>query len=436
MSWSTTLDTWIRSTSSQYLSRCDGVFGAFLKQGSFLVPCQLLMTDGYNRGAHLHAWKLLSASLLREDEEIPLGLYKFRKHICKPSGDLQTYAKPVTSLSLDFITHLVLSGGCHFSVTDLLSLTDIKNLGVLELIQATDHDGITTPDISDRLLRGWSEKDDPFPLLRILRIWGDRSVTQASLRWVSCFPSLVLYDVQAYRNDWMKPHEHALEHGWEVVETSTGPNDSLINYLAHLSPSEDGEIRVQDLARTADSDLLALCGDSRCPVRFDPTRQAPPLLAYLTGTDRHGLPSYDPDVALREARACHGVTFEAWAFWLYSIVGQLSDDRDLEARSKRPPHQAVVGPFVLPSKPMACLFLGHSGRGGIASKPAYVSRGLFSTRKYTFTRRAAVARDAKAQPLPKAKDPIARTPKDTNGTLKMRKEKRKRMDDMLKSMNS
>lgn len=388
-----------------------------------------------DRGAHLHAWKLLSESLLKEDEDIPLGLYKFRKHICKPTGDLQTYARPLTSLSLDFITHLVISGGCHFSVTDMLSLTDMKNLGVLELIQSTDHEGVTTPILNDRLLRGWSEKDDPFPLLRILRIWGDRSVSQGSLRWVSRFPSLALYDVQAYRDDWTKPHEHAAEHGWEVVETSTGPNDSILGYLAHLSTSDDGEVRMQDLARTADSDLLALCGDSRCTVRFDPTRQAPPLLSYLTGTERASLPSYDPDVALREARACHGVAFEAWAFWLYSIVGQLSDDGDLAAESKRPEHQAVVGPFVLPSKPMACLFLGHSGRSGIATKPAYVSRGLFSTRKYTFTRRAAAVHCDEAEKPAHAAQPTVKPTETANGGLRMRKEKRKRMDDILKSMN-
>lgn len=320
-------------------------------------------------------------------------------------------------------------------MTDMLSLTDMKNLGVLELIQSTDHEGVTTPILNDRLLRGWSEKDDPFPLLRILRIWGDRSVSQGSLRWVSRFPSLALYDVQAYRDDWTKPHEHAAEHGWEVVETSTGPNDSILGYLAHLSTSDDGEVRMQDLARTADSDLLALCGDSRCTVRFDPTRQAPPLLSYLTGTERASLPSYDPDVALREARACHGVAFEAWAFWLYSIVGQLSDDGDLAAESKRPEHQAVVGPFVLPSKPMACLFLGHSGRSGIATKPAYVSRGLFSTRKYTFTRRAAAVHCDEAEKPAHAAQPTVKPTETANGGLRMRKEKRKRMDDILKSMN-
>lgn len=387
---------------------------------------------------NLDAWKILSASLVRSEgqddgEDIPLALYKFRKHICHPTGGLPIYTTPLTSPSLDFVAHLVISGGCAFPVSQMLALADMKNLGVLELIQMTGSDGTATPEISDRLVRGWSEKDDPFPLLRILRVWGDQSVTQDSVRWVSRFPSLALYDVQAFREDWRTPHEVALEHGWEAVETSTGPGDSLLGYLTRLSPSEQ---RLQDLARTAESDLLALCSDSRCAVRFDFNRQAPPLLSYLEGTQKQSIPSWDPDVALSGARACHGIAFEAWAFWLYSIVGQLNQDRDLENRKTRPPFQALVGPFVLPSKPMACLFLGHNKPGGITSRPSYVGRGLFRTKKYLLTRRSSVQSDATVKSGDPTSAPII-DPQIPGVTAmpKVRRDKRRRIDDILQSMN-
>ncbi|PHH84022.1 hypothetical protein CDD83_2622 [Cordyceps sp. RAO-2017] len=144
------------------------------------------------RGLCLHAWRLFSRRLLREDNDKTLGLHRFRQHICRPTDELSRYTQPMTSLPVDFITHLVISGGCDFTTNQMLCLADVKNLGVLELIQPADTTGAAFPNISDRLLRGWTEMEKPFPLLRVLRIWGDRHTTQESLRWVSKFPSLFL----------------------------------------------------------------------------------------------------------------------------------------------------------------------------------------------------------------------------------------------------
>lgn len=314
----------------------------------------------------------------------------------------------------------------------------MPNLGALELIQPADELRTVFPRVNDRLVRGWTEKSDPFPLLRILRVWGDQSTSQDSLRWVSKFPSLALYDVMGAREDWKSRDEPALEYGWEEADTPSGLEDSLLRYLMLFAPLEETRNnRLRDLARSIDSDLVSLCSDSRCAVKFVPKQQAPPLLDYLTDTAKMHTLSWDVDAASREARACHGVAFEPWAFWLYSFLGQLSSDRDLASRGARPSTQAAAGPFILPSRPLACLHLGHSARGGgIGQRPSYVSRGLFATGRYTFTRQAVVrGKDAaRPRPIPKKEASLVASER-LAPVLALRKQKRRRLDDVLQAFS-
>ncbi|KAK7403544.1 hypothetical protein QQX98_010679 [Neonectria punicea] len=387
------------------------------------------------RGVCLHAWKLFSKRLLDDGDDQNLGLYRFRQHICRPSDELTRYTQPLTSPSADFITHLVITGGCAFLTHDLLCLADMSNLGILELIQPADEMRSIFPHVSDRLVRGWTEKDDPFPLLRILRIWGDESTSQESLHWVSKFPSLALYDVTGAHADWQSPDAIALKEGWNRADSHSGLEDSLLRYLMLFAPLEETRInRLRDLSKSIDADLVSLCSDSRCAVKFVADGQAPPLLDYLTDNAKVRYPSWDRDAAAREAHACHGVAFEPWAFWLYAFIGQLSGDRDLAGRGVRPDTQAVAGPFVLPSKPVACLHLGHIARGGISAKPSYVSRGLFATRRHTFTREAVVrgTKMPKPEPIPKTEASLVVSER-TAPVLALRRKKRKRLDDMLQS---
>ncbi|KAL6870274.1 hypothetical protein J3F83DRAFT_735734 [Trichoderma novae-zelandiae] len=346
------------------------------------------------RGVSLHAWKLFSTVLLREDDEKSLGLYLFRQHICHADESaLSSYTKPLMSLTTEFVTHLVLGGGADFPVCELVRLADMKNLGVLELIQPADETGGHFSDVSDNLIRGWTEAaEDPFPMLRILRIWGDRFTSKNCLRWVAKFPSLALFDVTGPKRGWDDPMEEAAEAGFQVTDLSGGQENSLLKNLMLLVPDEHVN-KTRDSIKSVDADLVTLSSDSQCAIKFVPNGEAPPLLDYLTDTGKVYLPSWDPDAASRQAGACHGVAFEAWAFWLYSFLGQLSGDMDMVNQGLSVDKQAVAGPFVLPSRPMACLFLGHSGRGGIASSPpSYVSRGLFSTTRYIFTRKMDASR--------------------------------------------
>lgn len=383
----------------------------------------------------LHAWKLFSKILLAEDDEKTLGMYRFRQHICHPTDELKRYTEPLTSLSTDFITHLVISGGCEFSTHEMFCLTGLKNLGILELIQPADDMRTAFPAVNDRLLRGWSEMDDPFPLLRILRIWGDEYTSEDSLRWVSKFPALALYDVMGSRESWQDPTGASLKFGWELAVPASGLEDSLLRHLMLFAPLEQiRSNRLKDLARRVDADLSSLCGDSRCALKFVADRQAPPLLDYLTDTAKAYTPTWDIDAAAREAGSCHGVAFETWALWLYSFIGQLGGDADFKARDIQADFQAVAGPFVLPSKPLACLFLGHNGRRGITSTPSYVSRGLFSTKRMTFTRTKTMSRSETNSVAPKSAKRTTNIVWSERAEPSLRSKKRHRLDDVLESL--
>ncbi|KAF5677197.1 hypothetical protein FHETE_1709 [Fusarium heterosporum] len=389
------------------------------------------------RGTCLHAWKLFSKIFIDDQEDKTLGLHRFRQHICRPGNDLTRYTKPLTAPPTDFITHLVITGGCSFSTHDLLCLADMPNLGALELIQPADELRAVFPRVSDRLVRGWTEKSDPFPLLRLLRIWGDQSTSQDSLKWVSKFPSLALYDVIGAREDWSTSYETAEKNGWTQTDAPSGVEDSLLRYFMLFAPLEETRRKpLRDLAASIDSDLISLCSDSRCPVKFVEDCQAPPLLNYLTDTVKIQTLSWDTDAASREAHACHGVAFESWAFWLYSFLGQLSSDRDLEVRGARPPAKTVAGPFVLPSRPLACLHLGHSSRnGGVGTRPAYFSRGMFATNQYTFTRESVIRGTEEPKPALIPKRGVGLVASERSApVLALRKMKRRRLVDVLDDM--
>ena len=376
----------------------------------------------------LQAWKIFSRLLPVEHDEKPLGLYKFRHHICHPTDRLEVYLQPMTSPSVEFVSHLVISGGCEASTSDLICLAQMPNLGVLELIQPADDFRSPFPEVNDRLLRGWAECDDPFRLLRVLRIWGTQDVTQDSLRWVSKFPSLALYDIVGCRDDWRSPLLSAEEHGWDLAKVTAGTEDSLMRYLLALAPGEQSGGQSKQLARTVNADLASLCSDTQCAVKFVAEGQAPALLDYLTDTAKVYTPSWDLDASLRGAGSCATKPFDVWSFWLYAFIGQLCGDSDLKACGIPADTKAVVGPFALPTRPVASLFLGHSGRGGIPARPAYVSRGLFAIKQMSFTRNATRA----GNEVPKAREAqMDKKAVRQNGALRQRK--RQRIDDILDS---
>jgi hypothetical protein len=138
---------------------------------------------------------------------MPAKLRKYEEEKTEPVDPLESYIRPMTSASFDFIVHLTIAGGVSFGVNELLSLTDLRNLGVLQIIQPCSISKADTfPRVSDRVLRAWSQLDAPgaFPVLRVLRIYGNDFTTSESLKYVAKFPALVLYDVAGRSEDWRR----------------------------------------------------------------------------------------------------------------------------------------------------------------------------------------------------------------------------------------
>ncbi|KAI0381108.1 hypothetical protein F5Y04DRAFT_255774 [Hypomontagnella monticulosa] len=165
----------------------------------------------------LHSYKLVTKYLTREYREhyrsktMPFRLYKAFYPILPPAASFDIYLKPLISNSFEFIVHLALIGPhLPFSTDDLLSLTQLKNLGVLEVVREIDEFGpqaqsIGTPNfprVTDDVIRQWSKQPDPFPVLRVLRLWGNDFTTPLSMRDVCKFPALAIYDVARNCTAW------------------------------------------------------------------------------------------------------------------------------------------------------------------------------------------------------------------------------------------
>jgi hypothetical protein len=132
---------------------------------------------------------------------VPVLLYWFEWQEESPKPhDLPRYVQLSTSSSVDFITHLTLHKVWMFRASDLMALAEMPNLGILELSDLfgqaqhnSDEVGeVIDSVLSDRLVRGWSEKERPFPNLRILLVTSvHSSITLLTLQYASSFPSLV-----------------------------------------------------------------------------------------------------------------------------------------------------------------------------------------------------------------------------------------------------
>ncbi|KAH6677777.1 hypothetical protein F5X68DRAFT_157007 [Plectosphaerella plurivora] len=407
----------------------------FSRRGVSVKLLRRIWTLLENRGTCLQGWKVLSKILLAEtDQEGTLDLYRFRHHICRPVESLSHYTKPLESASLDFLSYINIGGFCSFDTHELMALSDLRNLVVLEIIQPSDEMRAVFPRTTDRLVRGWSEKTDPFPLLRVLRIWGDESTSENSLQYLGAFPSLMLYDVNGARSAWENIDSMAPQNGWKVAEPLQGLQDSLLWYLMLFSPmNEDNPAKLRDIARNIDEGLINFCLDDSRSIGVVPAQDAPPMMQHIEDAAKSSLPMY-LDGPTGSSQACKTFPFETWAFFLASCLGQATNDSDLQQNGAAPKQQTVAEKLILPSKPMACLQLGHCGRAGISPAVAYVRRGLFATARYTLHKMPAGKATAGTadQRTANFMKPEAQFSSVETG-LRLNRKKRRRMDDILQS---
>lgn len=142
----------------------------------------------------LKTWTLF-ATLLRDEISVAKDFIFYERRFATSQLPLSTFTKPLLSASFDFITSLCI--GQPVPVAELLKISQIRNIGILEIINKSN--GALESGVTDRLTRGWRHSaitENAFPVLRILKLNGHDSLTEKSLDYINAFPALELFDVR------------------------------------------------------------------------------------------------------------------------------------------------------------------------------------------------------------------------------------------------
>ncbi|KAI1773765.1 hypothetical protein F4818DRAFT_421696 [Hypoxylon cercidicola] len=324
----------------------------------------------------------------RKSKSIDVDLYKSYYDVPCTTGPLSTYTSPLISTSFDFIVHLTLAGHhASFDTHQLLTLTELKNLGVLEILQplpsSTGTDGF--PRMTDAIIRQWSEEPDPFPMLRVMRIWGDHFTTVHSLQYLSKFPALAVYDVAGLERDWGKIPQVP---GWTYKRRAWRPEgilQILHNCISLLRPDvvyhPDWHIDVGILESWSQ---FAGIMDPKPEEIADSITDSRLEEITVSILDRDDIPKphIHVDNSLKQSsskkketiftrwRTLIGqlegsIELQFWGYLLYCHIGQLRSDEDLVAQGiiQDASQAFFVRPFqVIPPRPYVTLQLGKCCR--------------------------------------------------------------------------
>ncbi|KAK4231965.1 hypothetical protein QBC38DRAFT_450821 [Podospora fimiseda] len=153
--------------------------------------------------------------------------------------DLPLYTKPLVSHSLDFIVRLNIQPVSIFpqAAHQLLSLTDLPNLVRLVLDDCGRPNDVNPPPpaISDRLIRGWSEKPRPFPRLASIDLMAQPGqLTRQALRYASIFP-LLLEFIMSKGLPSPRRGEDALVRSWGWDPEGAAKYHPML-YVSHKQP--------------------------------------------------------------------------------------------------------------------------------------------------------------------------------------------------------
>ncbi|KAI1804658.1 hypothetical protein F4811DRAFT_552701 [Daldinia bambusicola] len=205
----------------------------------FRIACHIWdLLVGDSKPVPLQSFLVLATCLTKQQRQherempMPRGLFLYNYAVQPPFYNFGTYIKPLRSHSFDFIVHLIFAHtNTLFSEYDFLALSDLKNLGVLEIIQPSLLTLAQFPRITDSIIRYWAEVPNPFPVLRVLRIWGYDCTTFRSLNYLNNFPSLAVYDVTGRLKDWELEQQSQFldpDWNWERVTYYPRPADGSI----------------------------------------------------------------------------------------------------------------------------------------------------------------------------------------------------------------
>lgn len=190
-----------------------------------------------------------------------MALRRYCQEIFEPPCGLDVYTMPLLSLS-DCLAYLCIDDVTHFEVQELLSLSHLSALEVLELVER----GPSLNGMSDRVIRGWTESTGclhPFPSLRVMKITSStHAVSEVSLRYALRYPRLEIFDITALpASRWRNASSIADSCGWKVTE----PGDSL--FVSYAEAYLDGRV---DVRITGVEGLRQLFEDDRQQVALVP----------------------------------------------------------------------------------------------------------------------------------------------------------------------
>ncbi|KAF2971967.1 hypothetical protein GQX73_g1514 [Xylaria multiplex] len=312
----------------------------------------------------LETWKLFATRITKDQEMehyiCPL-LMNYSASTPK-TQPLAAYIVPLISNTFDFLTHLTITGQAYGRTCELLQLVQLKNLAVLEIIDLENHDECVFPQLTDSVLREWSTTPNPFPLLRILRIWGNDHTTRHSLRYIQAFPCLVLYDVAGRKRDWIGKGEESV---WESTK-KTWTKYLEDNIRRHFHLAETGGVYDRQKPKAHAGTDTTIPQIRPIPSRRDDKKKHRGLKEFEDSHNRRDVfvgwrsleqLGYSSHYGLSEFPSNEGL----WGFLMYCYIGKLLSDQDLQTQGLEIGERALdLGAFILPPRPMVNLVLGET----------------------------------------------------------------------------
>ncbi|KAF4631194.1 hypothetical protein G7Y89_g6935 [Cudoniella acicularis] len=336
-----------------------------------------------------NTWMIFS-KLLHQVEGSTLSLLRYRQAIQKPTSPLHVYTMPITSKTFDFITSLSIT--TIFSLPDLVKLSQVTNIGVLEIINTTgmktrssSSDKASQP-VSDRLIRAWhfaALDENAFKVLRILRLWNHRELTSKSLEYLNSFPALALYDVRGCAFS-LDAKIDAKRLGWKpTIEANVlGLLEAACVERAVLMQSSLGietkPVRKSRACQIPDGAKVRRIPRSEVPSFLTRPEASLPGEALIERESFHRIQAnldiiaqHHPEKAIKDNRwkimdrhvFSKSRALETWEFTTYTSfarIGELRNDTDLSRAGVDVGDQVLVGNELVNSVPLVSLRLGET----------------------------------------------------------------------------
>jgi hypothetical protein len=308
---------------------------------------------------------------------------RYQQTIPNPRSPLNVYTKHLTSKSFSFIASLSIT--VVLPVPDLLNLSNLINLGVLEIVNSTSRvSEKSTLGIGDRTMRAWhfaASNDGAFPVLRILRLWNHEYLTCKSLVYLNSFPALAVYDVRGCGFE-LNEKIQARQFGWKpivdtnllgILEAACAERTSFMEERlgtkaqsppAAYAPQSHDKVSVTWLPRNEVPDFLVQKASAMPSKVHVDSRGLSSLKAEKLGRKRSQTQASDKKTtAGSSSNTSMENDWEQVAYEMFTRVGELRNDADLIKAGVELGDQAAVRSESVSSIPMASIRLGKACPG-------------------------------------------------------------------------